>query len=75
MEFIKAAIDGAHNATLNLAGVKSDDEFWTKAKNQFTTFENTLRSSVTDLDTEVICNKNDCIFKLIDSLVGNNWKY
>lgn len=52
-DLAKTFIDGAHNATLNLAGVKSDDEFWAKAKAQFTTYENTLRSSISDLDTEV----------------------
>lgn len=59
---MKTAVEGAHNASLNLAGVKNDDEFWAKAKSQFTTFENTLRSSISDLDTEVNCNDNDWIF-------------
>lgn len=58
-ELIKTAIEGARNASYNLAGVKNDDEFWAKGKAQFTLFENTLRSSLSDLNTEVSCIEND----------------
>ncbi|XP_055295702.1 uncharacterized protein LOC129565164 isoform X2 [Sitodiplosis mosellana] len=49
-EGVKVLFDGVHNATLNLAGVKSDDEFWGKGKELFTTYQKTLESSLADLD-------------------------
>ncbi|XP_055295701.1 uncharacterized protein LOC129565164 isoform X1 [Sitodiplosis mosellana] len=46
----KSLFDEVHNATLNLAGVKSDDEFWGKGKELFTKYQKSLESSVADLD-------------------------
>lgn len=47
------AIEQLHRSFLNVAGVRSDDELWTKARQQFTTYEASLRSNVAQLEEEV----------------------
>lgn len=42
-----------HDSFLKIVGVSSDNELWEKAKTQFTTLENTVRSSVADLNEQV----------------------
>lgn len=46
-------IEQFHRSFLNIAGVQSDAELWGKARTQFTTYENTLRSGVASLEEEV----------------------
>lgn len=41
-----------HKSFLNIAGVKSDDEFWAKSKSNFDTFQNTITSTAKDLNEQ-----------------------
>lgn len=46
-------IEQFHRSFLSIAGVQNDAELWTKARQQFTTYEASLRSNVAQLEEEV----------------------
>lgn len=45
--------ESIHRSFLTVAGVGSDAEFLQKAQSQFDTFQNTIKSTASDLNEEV----------------------
>lgn len=45
--------ESVHRSFLTIAGVGSDEEFFTKARAQFDTFQNTIKSGADEIIEEV----------------------
>lgn len=58
--------ESVHRSFLSVAGVKNDEEFFSKAQSQFQTFQNTIKSGIDDLNEEV-----SLMWKLLCSMLAN----
>lgn len=53
LNMLNETVESVHRSFLTIAGVGSDEEFFSKARTQFDTFQNTIKSGVDQLNEEV----------------------
>lgn len=71
LNMLNDTLDSVHQSFLTIAGVKSDEEFFAKARGHIDTLQNTITSTVNDLNEEVRwrCKKKH-IHQLLRSVIN-----